>query len=131
MRSCSMVHEVTVEDLDELEHVNNIRYLHWVQEISKKHWQLLADRQTQREVVWVVRNHDISYLQAAFLGDTLELTTFVEDVKGPLSIRVVEFKNRETRKLLVRARTQWCLLDAATLKPKRIPESISVLFQLK
>ena len=128
MQSCSMVHEVTTEDLDELDHVNNIRYLEWVQEISKKHWQLLADQPTQKEVVWVVRNHNISYLQAALLGDTLDLTTYVEGIKGPLSIRIVEIKNRATGQLLAQARTQWCLLDAVTLRPKRIPQSISALF---
>lgn len=129
MRTLSMAHEVVEEDLDELDHVNNIRYLQWVQDISKEHWQRLTDSETQSDMVWVVRNHDISYLQAAVLGDTLELTTFVEGSKGPLSIRIVEIKNRATGQLVAKARTQWCLLDAETLKPKRIPEAISALFK--
>ena len=30
------------QDIDELQHVNNIVYLNWVQEVAKEHWKLRA-----------------------------------------------------------------------------------------
>lgn|SRR5690606_8616575 len=119
---------VAPKDLDQLEHVNNIRYVEWIQEISKNHWQRLADQTLRDGSIWVVRNHNISYLRQALLGDRLELTTYVEEFKGALSLRVVEIKNGTNGELLVRALTQWCLLDARNLRPKRVPESVRSLF---
>ena len=29
-------------DIDELDHVNNVVYLSWVQDIAKEHWQIRA-----------------------------------------------------------------------------------------
>ena len=32
-------HQVIKEHLDDLNHVNNVQYLYWAQEIAKAHWQ--------------------------------------------------------------------------------------------
>lgn len=118
---------VAPEDLDELEHVNNIRYLEWVQDISGEHWKLKAPEAIKEEVVWVVLSHNISYKKAAFLGDELVLKTHVASNLGVTSKRIVEISHPE-RGLLVRSETDWCLLNAGTLKPMRIPDSIKQLF---
>ena len=31
-------------DIDEFDHVNNIVYIHWVQDIAKEHWQICASQ---------------------------------------------------------------------------------------
>lgn len=125
------VKEITViqDDLDNLKHVNNVRYLHWVQEIAEEHWKALSKNKWNNEYIWVVRKHEITYYNAAFLNDILHINTYIEKNKGPISTRIVEFKNNKTGTLLVSSSTDWCLLDKKTLRLKRIPDAISTLFE--
>ncbi len=120
---------VGTNDLDELQHVNNVRYLEWVQEISREHWLELSEPQGNSQYYWVVRSHHIEYLRAAQLGDELVLTTYVPDVTGPLSRRVVEISKTDGGVLLARCETQWCLIDSASNRPCRIPEPIQQCFK--
>lgn len=119
---------VTQDDLDELQHVNNVRYVHWIQEIAREHWLNVAPPDLIRSAVWVVRRHEIDYKAPALLGETIRVRTFIADTKGPLSTRVVEMFHQHNNKPVLRSRTTWCLLDAVTLRPVRISDIISALF---
>ena len=121
------IRRVSEADLDELQHVNNVRYLEWIQEISREHWELKAPAELQKTMVWVVLSHHIEYKKAAFLGEEIVLRTHVADNSGVTSRRIVEISQPE-RGLLVRSETAWCLLSADTLKPMRIPQSVKSLF---
>ena len=79
-------------------------------------------------MIWVVRNHNITYHKSAVLGNTILLNTYIKSNKGPISTRVVEIKNKTTGELLVKAATEWYLLDAKTFRPKRVPSEIEALF---
>ena len=129
MQTYSETFDVVMKDLDDLNHVNNIRYVEWIQEVSKNHWQKLTTQEIRDEMVWVVRTHNISYHKSALLGDTIQMNTYIQSNKGPISTRVVEIKNNKTGQLLVIAHTEWCLLDAKTFRPKRVPESVQNLFK--
>ncbi|MEQ9231651.1 MAG: thioesterase family protein [Cyclobacteriaceae bacterium] len=120
--------KITVQShhLDDLNHVNNVVYLQWVQDIAKDHWFSLAEEPFTSAHFWVVVRHELEYKKQAFLGDEILATTYVESFKGPFSIRCVEFKRGED--LLVKTRSNWCLIDANTQKPKRVPEDIQRLF---
>ena len=120
---------VQSEDLDELNHVNNIRYIDWVQQISKEHWEKVTSSDLRRELIWVVRKHEVNYFKSAVLDDELTLKTHIAQNKGPISTRIVEVWNNKTHTLLVKASTDWCLLDASSFRPKRVPEQIASLFQ--
>ncbi len=128
MQTHTQILTVTKHDLDELNHVNNVRYLEWIQEISKNHWVKATDETMRKDLVWVVKNHNIDYDRSALLGDTLEVHTYIKKTQGPISIRVVQIKNNKNGQLLVKATTEWCLLDANTLRPKRVPEAVQKLF---
>jgi acyl-CoA thioester hydrolase len=128
MKSYSEVFDVVPNDLDELNHVNNIRYVEWIQDISKKHWIHVTSEDIQKSMIWVVRSHNITYHKSAVLGDIIQTSTYIESNKGPISTRIVEIRNKATHELFVRAVTDWCLLDAKTLRPKRVPEEIKHLF---
>ncbi len=128
MKNYSESFDVVPSDLDDLNHVNNIRYVEWIQDISKKHWNKATTEDIRKSMIWVVRNHHISYLKSAVLGDTIEISTYIAQNKGPISARVVEIKNKNTRELLVKATTEWCLLDAVSFRPKRVPEAVHKLF---
>ena len=128
MKTYSEAFDVVPNDLDDLNHVNNIRYVEWIQEISKRHWNHVTTEAIQQSLIWVVRNHNITYHKSAVLGNTMLINTYIAKNHGPISTRVVEIKNKETDELLVKAVTEWCLLDAKTFRPKRVPEEIQALF---
>ena len=128
MKTYSEAFDVVPNDLDDLNHVNNIRYVEWIQEISKRHWNHVTTEAIQQSLIWVVRNHNITYHKSAGLGNTMLINTYIAKNQGPISTRVVEIKNKETDELLVKAVTEWCLLDAKTFRPKRVPEEIQALF---
>lgn len=116
------------DDLDDNQHVNNVRYVFWVQEIAKEHWQNTVSETTQERLFWVVRNHHITYYESAVLGDQIILTTEVIDWRGAISVRQVEMKNHRTGNLLVKATTDWCAVDSKNMRPTKIPEEIKQLF---
>lgn len=128
MSTYSKTITVQPHHLDELQHVNNIRYLEWVQEISGAHWKSTVAPEDQENLVWVVRNHNITYYESAVLQDTVKITTKVAQWKGPISIREVEMRNNKNGKILVKATTEWCALHPKTLKPIRVSEDIQRLF---
>ena len=119
---------VTQEDLDELNHVNNVCYVQWVNDIAREHWVSKATPDMCKFYFWVVIRHDIHYKDAAFLDDVLKLKTYAS-LSGVTSLRTVEIYNSKTNKLLVKAETKYCLIDAKTERPTRAPQDIIDLFQ--
>lgn len=115
--------------IDDLGHVNNVVYLQWVQDIANQHWDFLKKGFDVSSCVWVVLRHEIDYLGQAVMGDSVVVKTWVGETEGVKSIRYVEFSKQN--KILVKAKTYWCLLDATTLKPKRITEEIMRVLALK
>jgi len=128
MISYEKVLTVSEDDLDDLNHVNNVRYVQWIQDISKEHWQRFASKKIQEEVVWVVMNHNITYKNAAQLNDQIKINTYISESKGATSVRIVEMRNAITNTLLLRSKTEWCLLNAKTFRPTRISEEIKKVF---
>ena len=120
--------EVKPEDIDELGHVNNVVYLRWVQLVAATHWNLLSTDEIRLKNIWVALRHEIDYISPAFLGGEIIGYTWVSSLEGAKSIRHVEFYFGE--KCLAKAKTNWCLLDATTLKPKRIGQDIKTLLEM-
>ena len=114
--------------LDELQHVNNVQYLQWVQDIAGAHWQhLIRDNPTEFGL-WVVRSHHIEYKRQAKLGDRLRVITHVELTEGFLSERRVRFFLEDSNTLIAQCSTQWCYLDPTSQKLLRIPEEVHAIF---
>ena len=129
MKTFQKTVQVSQEDLDDLKHVNNIRYIEWIQDISKEHWETAVPVDQRNEAIWVVVSHHIQYRGEARLGDTVEIKTYIAETRGPLSIRAVKMYLSGTDVLLVESRTEWCLLNATTLKPMRISKELRSFFE--
>ena len=122
MKRFILKHTVTKEEIDNLNHVNNVVYVQWIQDIAGKHWQDLIKDQAKQHYIWVVIRHEIDYLKSAKLEDNITLKTWVGESKGLKSIRYVEiFRNQD---LLAKAKTTWCMLDTKTHRPLRITEDV-------
>jgi acyl-CoA thioester hydrolase len=115
------------QDLDSLQHVNNVVYVQWIQEASGKHWFVLTKNHPELPYFWVVYRHEIDYLGQAKLGDTLLIKTWVGKTGGVKSVRHVEiFKND---KVIVKAATIWILMSRESGKPAKIDTRImEILF---
>lgn len=116
------------QDLDDLNHVNNIRYIEWIQDISKEHWEKRVSKSVRDASIWVVRSHHIEYKNEARLGDVICIKTYIAETRGAISVRAVEMYHAETKKELIRSQTEWCLLNAKSFKPMRISEEIRSFF---
>ena len=113
---------VTTADIDELGHVNNVVYLRWVQDVAAAHWEDAASSDLKSRYAWVVLRHEIDYKNPAFLRDEITGLTWVGMHSGPKFDRFVRIECEN--KVLAEAKTTWCLLDAKTFKPIRIPQEI-------
>jgi acyl-CoA thioester hydrolase len=114
-------------DIDEMNHVNNVVYVRWVQEVAAAHWLSMASADLREKYSWMLLRHEIDYLGQSFLGDTLTGTTWVGEAKGATFERFVDLSKEG--KVITKSRTVWALLDAKTLKPKRIDGMMMELLQ--
>ncbi|MCA0931642.1 acyl-CoA thioesterase [Lutimonas saemankumensis] len=120
--SYSYIQKVDESHLDNLMHVNNVVYLQWVNDISEKHWNILAGEELKTRYFWVVLRHELDYFKEAKLDDELTISTWVGQSKGVKSVRHVEIHKKDT--LLLKAASTWCLIDSTTQRPTRIKNDI-------
>jgi acyl-CoA thioester hydrolase len=124
-------------DIDRQNHVNNIVYLRWVQEIATAHWEAAAPAHARDAVGWVVLRHEIDYKTPAGLGDQILLRTwvgkatritferFTEIRKLPAGDRKSEAGNQT---ILAAARTIWVPINPETGKPVRVAAEVRARF---
>ncbi len=122
---------VLTEDIDEQNHVNNVIYLRWVQEVAFAHWITLGSKELISNYKWVVLRHEIDYHSPALPSDTIEASTWIDAPEGPRQRRFVSIRRKSDNKALASAITSWCLLDALTGRPRRVTEEITTVFGLK
>ena len=116
------------EHIDELGHVNNAVWVQWIQTVAVAHWYSVADPAHNDAYFWVVVRHEIDYLRAAVEGDVVTGRTWVgEAPKGARFNRHMEFVGADG-KVLVRANTQWAIIDKALGRPIRVPPEVIAPF---
>ncbi len=123
--------EVLSEHLDEFNHVNNIRYLEWVQEISKKHWNILTGNKKYEFQIWIVRSHNIVYKKQAKLGNELLLETYVKECKNYTSERIVNVLQKKNLEVIAQCKTTWCYVNKISYNLERIPKEVKELLTFK
>lgn len=117
---------VLPEDIDFMGHVNNARYLNWVQDAVLAHWQKLAPDDEVATKAWVALKHEITYRKPAFLEDDVVASTVLESFKGARAFYSTVIKRGED--VLAEVKSAWCCIDAETLRPARIDEGMRRFF---
>ena len=117
---------VSEEAIDENGHVNNVRYVQWMQDLAVEHWNAVGGAEVNEAegCTWVARSHHIEYLRPAYAGDTLEALTWVSGIARVRSTRRYAFRRLEDGQLLARGETEWVFLRVGTGRPGAIPESV-------
>jgi acyl-CoA thioester hydrolase len=119
--------KILPEDIDFMGHVNNSRYLNWVQDAVLEHWRKLAPADAVAERAWVALKHEISYRRPAFLDDKdVVATTVLESIHGARAFYETVIKRGED--VLAEVRSSWCCIDVETLRPARISADIAAYF---
>jgi acyl-CoA thioester hydrolase len=130
METFELRFRVSPPDIDEMGHVNNAVYLRWVQELAVGHWRAAAPPEDQQSLLWVVTRHEIDYRRPAVDGDEIIGRTWVDGASGLNFERHTEIVRASDRKLLVKALTLWCPINASTRKPTDVSPEVRKRFSV-
>jgi acyl-CoA thioester hydrolase len=116
--------------IDENGHVNNVTYVQWMQDIAVEHYASIGGIQAQGpDATWVVRSHRIEYFRPAFVGEEIEIRTWVENIQRVRSLRKYEFIRKADEKVLVKGETDWVFVDIKNGRPLEIPQAVVDVFR--
>ncbi len=126
-------HTVTEAEIDRLGHANNLEFLRWMLDAAVAHstaqgWP--ADAYERLGAGFVVRSHQIKYLQSAYAGDELAIITWVAEFKRMSSVRRYKVVRRRDAALLASAATEWAFVDMNTRTLVRIPPELAAAFEI-
>ncbi|WP_328598314.1 acyl-CoA thioesterase [Croceibacterium salegens] len=104
-------------DIDFMGHVNNARYLGWVQDAVIDHWKSVAPVEAVARHLWVALKHEITYRRPAFLGDEVIAHVVLEKVQGVRACYETMVQRGE--EIIAEVKSTWCCIDAETRRPVR------------
>jgi acyl-CoA thioester hydrolase len=121
---------VTSGVIDGNGHVNNVKFVQWMQDIAVEHYISIGGIEAQgRDATWYVREHKIEYLLPVFEGEEIEVRTWVENVRRVRSLRKYEFVRSSDGRIVVKGETDWVFMDVKTGAPRAVPEDVFKVFQ--
>jgi acyl-CoA thioester hydrolase len=120
------------DDLDEMNHVNNLRYLKWCLKAAVAHsahvgWN--SQRYHEFGFGFVVRAHKIKYRIPAVLHDQVVVQTWIQTMEKVSSDRRYHIVRKSDGKRLAEAETTWVYVDLQTLALTRIPDEVRNAFK--
>ena len=104
-------------------HVNNARYLGWVQDVVLAHWQKLAPADEVARLAWVAMKHEITYRKPAFLSDAIVARTVLEKIAGARAFYKTVIARGE--EVPAEVQSMWCMIDADSHRPARIDRDLA------
>lgn len=121
---------VTKDDLDEMNHVNNLQYLRWCLKAAVAHsadvgWP--SKRYFELGHGFIVREHKIKYKAPALLDDEITIQTWIDSLRAFSSVR--KYRVLRNNKKLVEAETNWVFVNLESLELTRIPDEIKAAFR--
>ena len=120
--------DIRPEHIDENGHVNNVIYVGWLQDAGMAHWNARFSAEERARWSWVALRHEIDYLRGLLPDSTATARTWVGDPQGPRFSRYVRIEDGQGR-LCAQGVSEWCLVEAATLRPTRIPATMLPAFE--
>lgn len=111
-------------DLDPAQHVNNAVYLQYLEECNLalgRAFQWPFERMQQAGFSIYARRHQVEYRQLAFLGDVLEIITWICGLRHSSATRCYVIRRQADGAVLSQVQSMYVWLDTATGRPIRIP----------
>ena len=126
--------------IDENGHVNNVAYVQWMQDAAIRHGQerlagyngynLNTTLAINENATFVVHEHHIEYLLPTFLGDQIEVCTWLNEARRVRLHRRYEFIRKSDGKVVAKGETDWVYVDMNTGRPIAIPADILEIFRV-
>ena len=114
-------------EMDALGHVNNAVYQNYLEQAAIEHSEYLGlSLDVYRELggAFVMRRVEIDYLRPAVAGDTLEITTWLQEMRGTRALRHYEIRKENQEDLFVTAKALWVWVEVKTMRPRPIPSAM-------
>lgn len=124
---------VQPSEIDDQGHVGNVEYLRWLQDAAVEHSAVQGwtkERYLEFGAVFVVRSHQIEYLQPAFAGDDVKVLTWVSNFHKFTTVRKYQVVRERDNLLLAKAATNWAFISWPNRLPKRFPPELVEAFVL-
>ncbi len=126
--------EITVQakDIDSLGHVNNVVYMHWMQDVATAHIDALGlglSEYLELKHAMVAVEHHVQYRKAAFEGEKIILRTWLDDINALYSFRQYVFYRPQDQSILFMGNTKWACAEIATGRPKRMSPTFIQAYQ--
>ncbi len=118
---------VNDDDIDEMNHVNNLRYLKWCLQAAVAHSKQVgwsSQRYRESGFGFIVRAHKIKYRVPAVLGDEILIRTWIENMEKVSSDRRYQIIRAADGKRLAEAETTWVFVNLESLELTRIPDEV-------
>ncbi|KYC41583.1 4-hydroxybenzoyl-CoA thioesterase [Scytonema hofmannii PCC 7110] len=118
-------------EMDALGHVNNAVYQNYLEQAAIEHSEhlgLTLDVYRELGGMFVMRRVEIDYLRPAIAGDTLEVATWLKEMRGTRAYRRYEIRKQNQEDLFVNAEVLWVWVDVKTMRPRPIPNFLQEKF---
>jgi acyl-CoA thioester hydrolase len=122
---------VTAQMVDVQQRVSNQEYVGVLSRAAAEHSASLGwglSRYRELGAWWVVRRHEIDYLQPARLGEELVCHTWPSSFSKARAQRRHVITRPADGALILRALNTWALVDVTTERPRRIPPELIEAF---
>lgn len=117
--------QVEQAQIDHYQHVNNVAYVSKLEQVAWAHSNSLGLSIEQYQALdrgMAIRRHQIDYLGAAVLADTLLCATWIVHCDQRLQLsRQFQFIRQTDGKTLLQARTDFVCIALSSGKAKRMP----------
>ena len=120
----SITIKVASEHLDDLNHVNNVIYVQWMQDIAAQHWNTYVSDKLKEEVLWMTRRHEVDYFNQAFLNDELRMETWTGEYTNVTWKRYYEITRVSDNKKIISAASVWVAVDKETQRLRKIDNEL-------
>ncbi len=123
---------VDSEEIDEMDHVNNLQYLRWTLRAAVAHSSHVGwtpDRYRDAGFGFIVRSHHIKYRVPAVLNDSVVIKTWIESLEKVSSVRRYLILRESDQTQLATAETNWVFVNLKTLELTRILDDIKTAFR--
>ncbi|MEM9705099.1 MAG: thioesterase family protein [Pseudomonadota bacterium] len=122
-----VIRNVVDEDLDEFQHVNNVRYIEWTQDVAWAHSEALGFSFADYErlgVGCVVWRHTFDYVSPLHAGEDVAVATWIKENDARVRMRrAFEMRRVSNGAICFRGETLFVTIEMASGKPCRMPQA--------
>ena len=126
-------HKVKPDEIDGLNHVNNLVYLKWFMDAAEEHSKFCGwpcKKMIEVGQGWVVRRHEIDYLAQVKLNESIIIRTWIDSAGRASCARKYEIIRVSDGKIVCGGNTVWVWLNYKTGRISQIPGDLVKTFEI-